>query len=75
MTNHIKIPLSPTGEPDIIDGMKAEFTGEFSFSVLMVGEDGNDIEIPYLVPWVTCKEIYKSMAKFAANSVGRSPGL
>ena len=68
MTDYIKIPLDPTGEPCIVDGMKAEFIGEFSFPVSIIDEKGNDyIDIPYAVPWTTCKEIYKSMAKFAAK--------
>ena len=67
MTDYIKIPLGPTGEPDIIDGMKAEFIGEFSYSATIVDSSGKEIDIPLLVPWTTCKEIYKSMAKFAAK--------
>ena len=53
MTDYIKIPLDPTGEPCIIDGMKAKFICEFSFPVSMVDENGNDIYVNVPVPFVT----------------------
>ena len=64
---HVKIPIEENGFPVITTKMKTKFMGEFSFPRTMVDGDGNEIDVPFIVPWITCKEIFKEMVVFAAS--------
>lgn len=52
-------------KPEIIDGMKAEFIGEFSWNVFneYYDEDGilQEFDKKITVPWTLCKEIFQKM--------------
>jgi hypothetical protein len=59
------------GNPEIIDGMKHKFIGEFSWKedAPYYDEHGelHEYVAQHVVPWDICKDIYKQMALFAIN--------
>lgn len=79
------IPLDDrTGKPLITNAMKAACIGEFSFEVERTCYSCHEIEVQeecevcggevtyiskVVVPWTTCKEIYKAMAMVAVSEV------
>jgi hypothetical protein len=75
-------------EPVITNEMKAEFMGEFEFTIeaecgecIDTGEDedcevcqgGIVYERKVTVPWTTCKRIYKAMARFDSSRAAHPP--
>lgn len=72
MKNYLKIPLDHTDKPDIIDGMKAKFIGEFNVMKMIADEDGDEHFCALIIPWTTCKEIYQAMAAFAGDETNQS---
>lgn len=58
----------------ITNGMKAEFIGEFSYQTeeVLLDDDGDITGDTYMrdnvIPWDTCKEIYKKMLAFSATA-------
>jgi hypothetical protein len=47
---------------------KADYSGEFKFTIPSVDENGDEIHIPVTVPWTTIKEIMAMIVKRAAFS-------
>lgn len=69
------IPMC-NGIPKIIDGMRHQFIGEFSWKEEAPYYDKHgeihEHVAQHVVPWDICKDIYKQMALFAIKSVGQS---
>ena len=69
-----KIPML-NGNPEIIEGMKYKFIGQFSWKEEAPYYDArgevHDYIAQYVVPWDICKYIYKQMALFAVENCER----